>query len=70
MKTPLTNRISHAGAVVNAIRSPIGIVIIIVIAILLIEGSFQRKKRNDEDRIEEIKEEIRRLKEEQNDKSE
>lgn len=62
--------IPHAGAVVNAIRSPIGIVIIIIIAILLIEGSFQRKRKNDEERIEEIKEEIRRLKEEQDEKSE
>lgn len=62
--------IPHAGVVVKAIRSPVGIVIIIIAVVLLIAGSFQRKGKSDEDRLEEIKEEIRRLKEEQGDKSE
>ena len=62
--------IPHAGVVIKAIRSPVGIVIIIIAVGLLIAGSFQRKRISDEDRLEEIKEEIRRLKEEQNDKSE
>ena len=62
--------IPYAGAIVKALRSPVGIIVIILTAILLIEGSFRRKKESDENRIEEIKEEIRRLKAEQDNKSE
>lgn len=57
--------IPYAGVAVKAMRSPVGIIIIILIAILLTEGSFRRKKESDENRIEEIKEEIQRLKAEQ-----
>lgn len=57
--------IPYAGVAVKALRSPVGIIIIILISILLTEGSFRRKKESDENRIEEIKEEIRRLKAEQ-----
>ncbi len=60
----------YVGAAVKALRSPVGIIVIILTAVLLIEGSFQRKKENDSNRIEEIKEEIRKLKEEQNHHSE
>ena len=62
--------IPYAGAIVKALRSPVGIIVIILTAILLTEGSFRRKKESDENRIEEIKEEIRRLKAEQDNKSE
>lgn len=61
--------IPHAGAAVKALRSPAGIILIILAAILLTEGSFRRKKESDENRIEEIKEEIRRLKAEQENQS-
>jgi len=62
--------IPHAGAAVKALRSPVGIAVIILAAILLTEGSFRRKKESDENRIEEIKEEIRRLKAEQDEQKE
>lgn len=62
--------IPYVGVVVKAFRSPIGMIVIILAAILLTEGSFRRKKESDEVRIEEIKEEIRRLKSDQDDQSE
>ena len=62
--------IPYAGVVVKALRSPVGMIVIILTAVLLIEGSFRRKKESDENRIEEIKEEIRRLKAEQDNQSE
>ncbi len=62
--------IPYVGIAVKALRSPVGMIAIILTAILLTEGSFHRKKESDELRIEEIKEEIRRLKSEQDDQSE
>ncbi len=58
--------IPQAGVVLNVLRSPVSIVVIILAAILLIECSFRRKKEKDETRLEEIKEEIKKLKGEQN----
>lgn len=60
----------YAGAIVNALRSPVGAIVIILTAVLLTEGSFRRKKESDEIKIEKIKEEIRRLKAEQDNISE
>lgn len=60
----------YAGVAVNALRSPVGAIVIILTAVLLTEGSFRRKKESDELKIEKIKEEIRRLKAEQENKSE
>lgn len=62
--------IPYAGVAVKALRSPFGMIVIILAAVLLTEGSFRRKKESDENRIEEIKEEIRRLKAEQDHPSE
>ncbi len=62
--------IPYAGTVVKALRSPVGMIVILLTAVLLTEGSFRRKKDSDESRIEEIKEEIRRLKAEQDNQSE
>lgn len=57
--------IPYAGIAVKALRSPVGMIVVILAAVLLIEGSFRREKENDENRLEEIKAEIRRLREEQ-----
>ncbi len=62
--------VPYAGAIVKALRSPVGAIVIILAAVLLTEGSFRRKKESDEIKIEKIKEEIRRLKAEQENKSE
>ena len=57
------------GKIIRLIKTPIGIIIIIAAAILLMELSFKREKEKDSDDIEKIKEEIRRLKEQQFSKS-
>ncbi len=62
--------IPNVGVVIKALRSPVGAIVIILTAVLLTEGSFRRKKESDENRIEEIKEEIRRLKAERDNQSE
>ena len=49
------------GKAVNFIKSPIGIIIVLGLAILLMELSFKKEKQKDSDDIEKIKEEIRRL---------
>ena len=62
--------IPYVGVAIKALRSPAGVIVIILAAVLLTEGSFRRKKERDENRIEEIKEEIRQLKAEQDPPSE
>ncbi len=66
----VVSTIPNAGFVVKIIRSPIVVILIILAAILLIECSFRRKKDSDNSKIEEIKEEIRKLKGEESDKEE
>ncbi len=61
--------IPYLGLAVKALRSPVGVIVILLTAVWLVESSFRRKKESDKNRIEEIKAEIRRLKEEQSDKS-
>lgn len=58
------------GIVVNAIKTPSGTVVVLLCAFMMIELSFRKQKKSDDKRIEEIKAEIRRLKEEKEDKNE
>ena len=58
------------GIIVNAIKTPAGTVVVLLCAFLLIELSFRKQKESDDKRIEEIKAEIRRLKEEKEGKDE
>ena len=58
------------GIIVNAIKTPDGTVGVLLCAFLLIELSFRKQKESDDKRIEEIKAEIRRLKEEKEGKDE
>ena len=62
--------IPSLGIVVNAIKTPAGTVVVLLCAFLLIELSFRKQKESDDKRIEEIKAEIRRLKEEKEGKDE
>lgn len=55
--------IPFVGSIVNFLHTPVGIIVILALAILLIEGSFSKEKRVDDEEKEAIKEEIRRLKE-------
>lgn len=52
------------GNVVSILKTPTGILLILIVAFLLIEMSFRRQRDNDDQELEVIKEEIRRLKEE------
>lgn len=52
------------GSIVNTLKTPVGIILVLLCAFLLVEGSFRRQKEADVEEIEAIKEEIRRLKEE------
>lgn len=58
------------GIVVNAIKTPSGTAVVLLCAFLMIELSFRKQKKSDDKRIEEIKAEIRRLKEEKKEKDE
>jgi len=65
IKGKVVFRIPVAGLLVNAIRTPIGILAVLICAFLLIELSFHKEKETDTEKLEAIKEEIRRLKAEQ-----
>lgn len=56
--------IPGVGVVVNALKTPAGIIGVLVCAFLMIELSFRKQKEKDEKELEAIKEEIRRLKRE------
>lgn len=54
--------IPNMGSWIEGIKTPIGTIIIIAVAILLLEVPRLREKKKDDEEIEKIKEEIRRLK--------
>ncbi len=60
--------IAHApglGLAVNAVKTPVGILLLLAAAFAMTELSFRREKDRDEKELEAIKAEIRRLKEDQ-----
>lgn len=59
--------IPSLGVFVNAIKTPTGTIVVLLCAFLLIELSFRKQKASDDKRIEDIKAEIRRLREEKED---
>lgn len=63
-------RIPNMGRLLSVMRSPLGILSILALAFGLIELSFRRTKKADSQQIEAIKEEIRRLKAQQESVSE
>lgn len=58
--------IPYVGTVLNLIKTPAGIIIVLALAFALIELSFRREKQQDEQDIAAVKDEIRRLKDELN----
>ena len=58
--------IPFLGSWVSFLKTPVGIILLLVCAVLLMEGSFRKQKVSDDRQLEGIKEEIRRLKEEMN----
>ncbi len=56
------------GYIVNLLKSPIGMLLILAAAVFLLESSFHGEKQRDEKALDEIRAEIERLKQEQNNK--
>ena len=53
------------GTVARVLKTPVATIVLLVGAVLLLEGSFRKDKQKHADDLEQIKEEIRKLKEEQ-----
>lgn len=64
VKGKMSHHIPLIGGAIRGLKTPVGIIITLAVAILLIELSYTDDKKKDNDEIEKIKEEIRRLKEE------
>lgn len=64
IKGEVVASVPGAGVIVNAIKSPIGIILILGISVLLIELSYRRERNKGQKDIEDIKEEIRKLRKE------
>lgn len=63
-------RIPYIGVLVDIIKTPTGTIVILILAFWMVEHSFRKQKNEDSKKQEEIKAEIRRLKEEQEKKCE
>ena len=57
--------IPAAGHVVNFLRTPVGIFAVLAAAVVLMELSYRKEKQKDDDELERIKAEIRKLKDEE-----
>jgi len=65
IKGKVTARIPGLGVAVKALKTPVGILTVLIAAFALTELSFRREKDKDAEELEAIKEEIRRLRAEQ-----
>lgn len=65
IKGEVIGHIPHVGSAVRLIKTPAVSVALVIGAVLLVELPFRKKKKTDNEELERIKEEIRRLKEEQ-----
>ncbi|MBE6543942.1 MAG: signal peptidase I [Ruminococcaceae bacterium] len=65
IKGIVVKSIPYVGGFVSFLKSPIGIILTVGIAVFLMEFSFRREKKQNLDELEAIKEEIRKLKENQ-----
>ena len=64
IKGVMIARIPHVGRLFRMLKTPIGGIAALALAIFLTEFSYRKQQETDDDEIEAIKEEIRRLKEE------
>lgn len=64
VKGAVAVRIPHLGIVVNLLKLPAVSILLLIGACLLMERSFRTEKRAEEENLDAMKEEIRRLKEE------
>ena len=56
--------IPYMGSIVNILKTPTGLILMICCGFFLVEGSFRKQQESDDRELEAIKEEIRRLKQE------
>lgn len=67
IKGVLVYDIAGLGAVVNILKQPISVIIVLATALLLTELSYRKEKDNDTEELEEIKKMIEELKKDKND---
>lgn len=65
IKGRVIGRLSGVGGVLRLLKSPVVVIAMAAAALLLLEGSFRKEKKQDSEKLEDIKAEIRRLKAEQ-----
>ena len=69
MQPPIKGKVVLAvplvGHAVNLIKTPIGILVILGLAVFLMERSFAKDKKQEQDQLRQIREEIEKLKQEQ-----
>ena len=65
IKGEVVASVPYVGLILSFIRSPLGIILILGTAFLLMERSFRKEKQESMDELDEIKKEIRRLQEQQ-----
>ena len=58
-------RIPFLGMIARILKTPVGIGLLLVAAILLVEVSYRSEKKEGNEQVEQLKEEIRRLRQEQ-----
>lgn len=63
IKGVLAARIPRAGAVIRVLKNPICILLILAAAVFLLERSYRKEAQPDDEALERLKEEIRKLKE-------
>ena len=65
IKGKLSFHLPFIGLIVKGLKSPVGIIVILAAAIFLMHESWKGEKKKGDEQVDAIKEEIRRLKEEQ-----
>lgn len=68
VKGKMVGHLPWMGKIVRCLKTPAGIIGVLAAAFALTELSYRRERKKDTEDIEKIKEEIRRLKEEQDDR--
>lgn len=66
IKGEVVAAVPYVGLILSFIRSPLGIILILGTAFILMERSFRKEKQESMDELDEIKAEIRRLQAQQN----
>ena len=69
IKGEVVMALPYVGFAVNVIKTPIGTVAILALAVFLLERSFRNEKEKDEKELDAIRAEIEKLKKEQNENS-